>query len=133
MLLVQSSALHAMRLSGVCEHMLHAMSSLLAAPRQCMQAACACMCAQLFPDGSRLKLERRANIVWDEGGPRSALLVKKPNSPAATQKLAEIGQWCVLWRALLSLLARPPVAPASFYSHSTAFHQRRACIRGMPG
>ena len=49
---------------------------------------------QLFPDGSGLKLERRANIVWEGGGPKSALLVKKPNSAAAAEKLGEIADWC---------------------------------------
>ena len=50
--------------------------------------------AQVYPDSPGLKLERRANIVWDSGGPKTVLLVKKPNSVAAAQKLAEMGHWC---------------------------------------
>ena len=48
----------------------------------------------MYPDSPGLKLERRANIVWDSGGPKTVLLVKKPNNVAAAQKLAEMGYWC---------------------------------------
>ena len=49
--------------------------------------------AQIFPENTGLKLQRRAYIVWDEGGPRSALLVKKSGDRAAAAMLEEIGKW----------------------------------------
>lgn len=33
------------------------------------------------------------HIVWDEGGPRTCLLVKKPNSGVASRVLKEIALW----------------------------------------
>ena len=53
----------------------------------------ACAAAQIFPENTGLKLQRRAYIVWDEGGPRSALLVKKSGDRAAAAMLEEIGKW----------------------------------------
>lgn len=49
--------------------------------------------AQIFPENTGLKLQRRAYIVWDEGGPQSALLVKKSGDRAAAAMLEEIGKW----------------------------------------
>ena len=46
---------------------------------------------QVSQDGKGAKMP---HIVWDEGGPRTCLLVKKPNSGAASRALKEIAQWC---------------------------------------
>ena len=48
---------------------------------------------QIFPENTGLKLQRRAYIVWDEGGPQTVLLVKKTGSTAASMMLGQIGKW----------------------------------------
>lgn len=48
---------------------------------------------QVFSESPGLKLQRRAFIVWDDGGPNSVFIVKKPHSPEATAKMKEIGDW----------------------------------------
>jgi len=51
--------------------------------------------AQAPADAKRAKVQqRRAHIAWGAGGPRTALLVKKPNSAAASRMLKEIAVWC---------------------------------------
>lgn len=52
------------------------------------------MLAQVSLDERGAKMQRRAHIVWDGGGPKSALLVKKPSSRAASMALKEIALWC---------------------------------------
>mmetsp|Transcript_364 Transcript_364/g.1123 ORF Transcript_364/g.1123 Transcript_364/m.1123 type:complete len:413 (-) Transcript_364:69-1307(-) len=39
------------------------------------------------------KLRRRAHLMWEEGSPRTVLLVKKKNSEKAAEKLREMAQW----------------------------------------
>lgn len=55
---------------------------------------CLTLYAQVSMDSKNAKMQRRAHIVWDEGGPATALLVKKPNSRAASRMLKEIALWC---------------------------------------
>ena len=45
---------------------------------------------QVSQDGKGAKMP---HIVWDEGGPRTCLLVKKPNSGVASRVLKEIALW----------------------------------------
>ena len=49
------------------------------------------LAGQVSLDGKGAKMP---HIVWDEGGPRTCLLVKKPNSGAASRALKEIALWC---------------------------------------
>lgn len=49
--------------------------------------------AQVFSERPGLKLQRRAFIVWDDDGPKSVFIVKKPHSPEASAKMKEIGDW----------------------------------------
>ncbi len=70
--------------------------------------------AQAPADAKRAKVQqRRAHIAWGAGGPRTALLVKKPNSAAASRMLKEIAVWCAAaarWYAGRAVIAgqRPP-------------------------
>ncbi len=48
---------------------------------------------QVFSESPGLKLQRRAFIVWDDGGPKSVFIVKKPHSLEASAKMKEIGDW----------------------------------------
>ncbi len=48
---------------------------------------------QVFSESPGLKLQRRAFIVWDDGGPQSVFIVKKPHSLEASAKMKEIGDW----------------------------------------
>ncbi|KAK9832689.1 hypothetical protein WJX81_000190 [Elliptochloris bilobata] len=54
-------------------------------------------------DGKGAKMP---HIVWDDGGPRTCLLVKKPSSRAASQALKEIALWLEA-RGLRVLVERP--------------------------
>lgn len=49
--------------------------------------------SQVFSESPGLKLQRRAFIVWDDGGPQSVFIVKKPHSLEASAKMKEIGDW----------------------------------------
>lgn len=49
----------------------------------------------IWKDSGLLKLRRRAHIVWKEGGPHSALLVKKPDNKEARAALQDISKWLV--------------------------------------
>eukprot|EP01025_Chloroclados_australasicus_P028175 TRINITY_DN27973_c1_g4_i1.p1 TRINITY_DN27973_c1_g4~~TRINITY_DN27973_c1_g4_i1.p1 ORF type:complete len:420 (-),score=24.96 TRINITY_DN27973_c1_g4_i1:281-1441(-) len=46
-----------------------------------------------YTDTKALKLRRRACIIWQEGRPSSALLVKKAGNQRATEVLLEVGDW----------------------------------------
>ena len=64
-------------------------------------------------DPAKLKLQRRAHIVWEGGGPRTALLVKKPGTPAATAKLGEVAAvvQCPFYIMLVSMEVSSSVVP----------------------
>ncbi|BDA49473.1 NAD(H) kinase 1 [Coccomyxa sp. Obi] len=47
----------------------------------------------VFSESPGLKLQRRAFIVWDDDGPQSVFIVKKPHSLEASAKMKEIGDW----------------------------------------
>ena len=48
---------------------------------------------QMWADNQALKLQRRAHIIWDNGGPKTVFIVKKTGSAKTTSKLKEIAQW----------------------------------------
>ena len=48
---------------------------------------------QMWADNQALKLQRRAHIMWDNGGPKTVFIVKKTGSAKTTAKLKEIAQW----------------------------------------
>lgn len=41
-----------------------------------------------------LNLQRRAHLLWEEGRPRTVLLVKKANSADASAMLHKVAAWC---------------------------------------
>lgn len=47
----------------------------------------------MWADNQALKLQRRAHIVWNNGGPHTVFIVKKTGSAKTTAKLKEIAQW----------------------------------------
>ena len=49
---------------------------------------------QMWADKAALKLQRRAHIMWENEGPKTVLIVKKPGSAKASAKLQEIARWC---------------------------------------
>lgn len=48
---------------------------------------------QMWADSQALKLQRRAHIMWDQGGPKTVFIVKKTGSAKTTAKLKEIAAW----------------------------------------
>ncbi len=44
-------------------------------------------------DKSLLNLQRRAHISWEDGSPRTVLLVKKDNNKEASGVLKKMGSW----------------------------------------
>eukprot|EP00891_Asterochloris_glomerata_P006042 jgi/Astpho2/6042/Aster-03996 len=50
--------------------------------------------AVMWADKAALKLQRRAHIMWENDGPKTVLIVKKPGSAKASAKLQEIARWC---------------------------------------
>jgi hypothetical protein len=71
-----------------------------------------------FSDSAALRLRRRAMVVWEEAGPRSVLIVKKP-VPAAAATLQEMAAW--LQRHGLQVFVERAVQQAEF-PHLGAFH-----------
>lgn len=59
-----------------------------------------------FNDSSALRLRRRAYIVWEQGSPATALVVKKPNSKTSAAMLKKIGDW-LIGRGLKVYVERP--------------------------
>ena len=59
---------------------------------------------QMWADKAALKLQRRAHIMWENEGPKTVLIVKKPGSAKASAKLQEIARWCACAPGLLSLI-----------------------------
>lgn len=49
----------------------------------------------IWKDTASLKLRRRAHILWKEGGPKTALIVKKPDNKEATAALYDVGNWLI--------------------------------------
>lgn len=49
----------------------------------------------VWKDSGLLKMRRRAHIVWKEGGPHTALIVKKPDNKEAKAALKDISKWLI--------------------------------------
>jgi len=47
----------------------------------------------VWEDAENLQLQRRAHLVWDGGGPKTAFLVKKSGSQRTSDKLLEVATW----------------------------------------
>ena len=58
-----------------------------------------------------LQIQRRAHIIWEDSSPRTVFIVKKSSSLATSQKLSEIGDWCVASCPAASVQGRREAAP----------------------
>ena len=47
----------------------------------------------VWEDAENLQLQRRAHLVWEGGGPKTAFLVKKSGSRRTSDKLLEVATW----------------------------------------
>ncbi len=47
----------------------------------------------VWEDAENLQLQRRAHLVWEGGGPKTAFLVKKSGSWRTSDKLLEVAAW----------------------------------------
>lgn len=91
----------------------------------------------MWADNQALKLQRRAHIMWDHGGPKTVFIVKKTGSAKTTAKLKEIGAWSVTllmlgnWQKCLSYAATALAKSCSQGSGHLACHACRLQQRGL--